>query len=112
MGVSGAEFLVLSWTIPERMGVRIGRGGMILVRSSPLTEANWAGATQVRGEPPSDVGDSQSFTISGLNPGTTYYVGTRRATTGTTVSALSISSRHHDKHGQSRRCLPSVTVAG
>ncbi len=94
LGVSGAgrNSLVLSWTIPGADGSS-DRPGRYDIRyaQSPLTEANWAGATQVRGEPaPSDVGDSQSFTISGLNPGTTYYVGIKTSNDrGTTVSALS-----------------------
>jgi hypothetical protein len=78
LSVSGnsQNSMTLSWTVPGEEGVT-GKPTRYDVRyaGSPLTEANWDAATQVQGEPvPGDFGDQQSFTISGLNPGATYYI--------------------------------------
>lgn len=94
LGVSGAgrNSVTLGWTVPGADGSS-DRPGRYDIRyaQSPLTEANWAGATQVQGAPePSDVGQSQSHTLTGLTSGTTYYVGIKTSNDrGTTVSALS-----------------------
>lgn len=84
--------VTVGWTIPGADGSS-DRPGRYDIRyaASAITEANWDAATQVQGEPaPGDVGDSQSFTIGGLNPGTTYYIGIKTSNTGgTTISDLS-----------------------
>ncbi len=84
--------VTVGWTIPgiDGMSDRPGRYD-IRYAQSPLTEANWDAATQVLGEPePADVGDTQSFTITGLNPGTTYHFGLKTSnTSASTVSSLS-----------------------
>jgi hypothetical protein len=42
--------------------------------TSTITSGNWASATRVDGEPaPKAAGQSESFTVPGLTPGTTYY---------------------------------------
>jgi len=84
--------LTVGWTIPGADGSS-DRPGRYDIRyaTSAITQANWDSAMQVQGEPePADVGDSQSFTIGGLNPGTTYYIGIKTSNTaGTTISDLS-----------------------
>lgn len=94
LAVSGGSqnSLTLTWTIPGADGSS-DRPGRYDIRyaTSVITEATWDAATPVQGEPePGDVGDSQSFTISGLNPGTTYYIGLKTSNTaGSTISDLS-----------------------
>ncbi len=48
--------------------------------TSPITDANWISATQVTGESaPKTTYSSESFTITGLTPDTTYYFGIKTA---------------------------------
>ena len=82
----------LSWTVPGDDGLASNPGRYdIRYATSPLTEVNWDTATQVQGEPiPGDFGDGQSFTITGLNPGTDYYFALKTSNdTGSTTSPLS-----------------------
>jgi hypothetical protein len=68
--------LTLAWTVPGEPGVT-GQPATYDLRyaTSPITEANWETAMQVSGEPAaSPFGQSQSFTVTGLNAGTTYYL--------------------------------------
>ncbi len=68
--------LTLTWTVPGEPGVT-GTPAQYDIRysSSLITEANWGVATQVQGEPvPGSLGAQQSFTITGLDPDTTYYI--------------------------------------
>jgi len=93
LAVSGASqnSVTFGWTVPGEEGVT-GTPTRYDVRyaGSPLTEANWDAATQVQGEPvPGDFGEQQSFTITGLNPGTTYYVAIKTADDGGHTSQLS-----------------------
>ena len=68
--------LTLTWTVPAEQGISgTPTGYDIRYASSPITEANWAAATQVQSEPTADAfGQPQSFTITGLGPGHTYYL--------------------------------------
>ncbi|MEJ2702376.1 MAG: right-handed parallel beta-helix repeat-containing protein [Sedimentisphaerales bacterium] len=84
--------VTIGWTVPGGDGSsdRPGRYDIRYATSS-LAEANWDAATQVQGEPtPGNFGDSQSFAITGLNSGATYYVGIKTSNdTGSTTSQLS-----------------------
>ncbi|MFH1451449.1 MAG: fibronectin type III domain-containing protein [bacterium] len=65
----------LSWTAPGDDGGS-GTAFMYDVRYSiaPITDINWDIASQAIGEPlPSLAGSSETMTVSGLNPGTTYH---------------------------------------
>lgn len=65
----------LSWTSPGDNG-NVGKASSYEFRrsTSPITAANWASATVVTGVPaPLTAGTTQSFTVGGLNPSTTYY---------------------------------------
>ncbi len=65
----------LSWTAPSDDGVS-GAATSYDVRhsTSTITEGNWSVATEATGEPtPSAAGSSESMTVSGLGPDTTYY---------------------------------------
>ena len=92
--VSGTSQISVTviWTVPGEVGSS-DRPGRYDIRysTSSITEANWDTATQVQGEPiPGDFGDAQSFTITDLNPGTTYYVAIKTSNdTGSTTSPLS-----------------------
>lgn len=65
----------LSWTSPGDNG-NVGKASAYEFRrsTSPITAANWANATVVTGAPvPLTAGTTQSFTVGGLTPSTTYY---------------------------------------
>jgi hypothetical protein len=65
----------LTWTSPGDDG-NSGTATTYDIRysTSTITAANWASATQVTGETaPKIAGSSESFTVTGLNAGTTYY---------------------------------------
>lgn len=65
----------LAWTIPGGSTYRQPTQYDIRYANSPITETNWGTATQAQGEPiPGVPGTPQSFTITGLNPGSTYYI--------------------------------------
>ena len=67
--------VLLSWTSPGDDG-DTGTATTYDIRysTSLITEANWATATQVSGEPaPLIAGTAQSLTVSGLSSNTTYY---------------------------------------
>lgn len=73
--------VTLTWTAPGDDG-DIGTAAQYDIRYSvlPLTESNWNSAVQVDGEPaPKASGQGESFTVTGLQPGTTYYFGIRTA---------------------------------
>ena len=81
----------LSWTAPGDDG-NTGTATSYDVRYStaPITDANWSSATQVTGEPaPAPAGTSQSMTVTGLSPSTTYYFAIRTADEVPNISSLS-----------------------
>ncbi|MFZ1683887.1 MAG: fibronectin type III domain-containing protein [Candidatus Zixiibacteriota bacterium] len=70
-----AATMLLTWTSPgDDANVGTATTYDIRYSLSPITAANWSSATQVTGEPaPRIAGSPESFTVNGLNPGTTYY---------------------------------------
>ena len=93
LAVSGTSqnSITLAWTVPGEEGVT-GQPALYDIRyaSGSITEANWEAATQVQGEPvPGSFGTQQSFTITGLNPGATYYVAVKVLDEAGHTSALS-----------------------
>ncbi len=73
--------ITLNWTSKGDDG-STGTASVYDIRYStaPLTDANWASATQVTGEPaPKIAGQPETFTLTGLTPSTTYYVGIKVA---------------------------------
>jgi hypothetical protein len=68
--------VTVAWTVPGEEGFTgVPASYDIRYAQGPITEANWDSADQVQGEPVAgDLGQQQSFTITGLDPGTTYYV--------------------------------------
>lgn len=69
-----------------------GRASSYDVRysSAPITEANWAAATPAAGEPaPRTAGSTESFTVSGLEPGTLYYFAVKVKDNDGNISVLS-----------------------
>jgi uncharacterized repeat protein (TIGR01451 family) len=81
----------LSWTAPGDDG-NTGTATSYDIRYStvPITEANWASAVQVSGEPqPLIAGSSQSFTVNGLSSETLYYFAIKAADEGGNESGLS-----------------------
>jgi phosphodiesterase/alkaline phosphatase D-like protein len=58
--------------------------------TSPITEANWASATQVSGEPtPAASGATQAYTVRGLSRQVTYYFAAKVSDEAGNLSALS-----------------------
>ena len=73
--------ITLNWTAPGDNG-NVGIADQYDIRYSTalITEANWALAAQVLGEPvPSLPGTSESFVVNGLNVDTTYYFAIKTA---------------------------------
>ena len=94
LSVSGTSqnSVTFFWTVPGDDGLASMPSRYdIRYATSPLTDVNWDTATQVQGEPVAgDFGASQSFTITALNPGTTYYIAIKTSNeTGSTTSPLS-----------------------
>jgi len=94
LAVSGTSqnSVTFSWTMPSDDGLASMPSRYdIRYATSLITEANWSTATQVQGEPaPEDFGVGRTFTISGLIPGTTYYIAIKTSNeTGSTSSPLS-----------------------
>lgn len=67
--------ITLSWTAPgDDSTAGTATSYDIRYSTSPITELNWASATQISGEPtPSVAGSTESITIENLNESTTYY---------------------------------------
>jgi hypothetical protein len=83
--------MTLSWTAPGDDD-KSGTASQYDIRYSAasISEANWPSATQVSGEPaPQVAGSSQSMTVSGLVPSTTYYFAMKTADEVPNISDLS-----------------------
>jgi hypothetical protein len=75
------DSVTLTWTAPGDDG-NIGTASEYDIRysTSSITEANWNLASQVLGEPkPSVAGSMETFVVTGLSPGTTYYFALKTA---------------------------------
>lgn len=69
--------ITVYWTAPGDDG-SVGTASEYDIRysTSNINSGNWSGATRATGEPsPQIAGSSESFTITGLSPSTTYYIG-------------------------------------
>ena len=89
---STASSVSLRWTAPGDDG----NTGTALsydiryVAGTALTEANWSTATQVTDEPkPSIAVSTEDFTVTGLTPNMTYYLGVKTSDEAANTSALS-----------------------
>ena len=83
--------ITLSWTAPGDDGTT-GTAASYDVRyaTSTITDANWSDATQAIGAPtPQVAGSSETFTVSGLSSGTTYYFAIKASDEVPNESALS-----------------------
>jgi len=81
----------LTWTAPGDDGF-MGTATSYDIRysTSVINEGNWASATQATGEPtPSAGGSGESFTVTGLSAGTTYYFAMKTTDDATNTSSLS-----------------------
>jgi len=81
----------LAWTSPgDDAGVGTAAAYDIRYSTSLISEANWASATQVIGEPvPSIAGSSESVTVSSLTANTTYYFAIKTSDEVPNTSAIS-----------------------
>ncbi|MEJ2721995.1 MAG: hypothetical protein P8181_12785 [bacterium] len=83
--------LQLVWTAPGDDGDS-GTASAYDIRymDAPLDAGNWSAATQASGEPaPAAAGTQQTFTLTGMSPNTTYYVGLRTKDEAGNLSSLS-----------------------
>ena len=103
---------VLSWTSPGDDGASgIATSYDIRYSTSNITSDNWAGATQVSGEPaPQVAGTSQSLTIGSLSPSTIYYFAIRATDNAGNVSALSNIASITTLSSQTSTAIPSATL--
>ena len=83
--------ITVRWTAPGDDGAT-GTASSYDVRysTSTITTANWGSASQATGEPaPAVAGTQQTFTVTGLNGSTTYYVAIRTTDDRGNVSVIS-----------------------
>jgi hypothetical protein len=73
--------VTLQWTCPGDDGsVGLASSYDIRYATVAITDANWNSASQISGEPsPLIAGSTQSYTVTGLNPNTTYYFAMKTA---------------------------------
>ena len=84
--------VTLSWTAPGDDDLPVGSAATYDLRydTSPITAATWASAIPVDGEPaPAPYGSPESFTITGLTAGITYYFALKAADEVPNWSAIS-----------------------
>lgn len=87
---AGITTVTLSWTAPSDPGNGGATSYNIRYSTSPITEANFASATPVSNPPtPKAAGATETFTVTGLLPGTTYYFALKSADFFGNVSTLS-----------------------
>lgn len=86
-----ASSILLSWTAPgDDASTGTATSYDIRYSTSNITDGNYSGATQVSGEPaPQAAGTSQSMTVSGLSPSTTYYFAIKTSDEVPNTSAIS-----------------------
>jgi len=75
------DSITLTWTAPGDDG-DVGTASEYDIRyyTSPIDEGNWDDATEVIGEPPpKSAGSEESFVVTGLSPGITYYFAIKTA---------------------------------
>lgn len=101
VGTASASTLALSWTAPGDNG---SRGTVtsydIRYSTTPISEANWNSCTEVFGEPtPLAGGKFQTFTVTGLNFNTKYYLAMKAIDDAGNLSPLS-NSRYGITTGQ------------
>jgi hypothetical protein len=92
-GTPTTSSLTLTWTAPGDDG-STGTATSYDIRysTSTITDANWASATQVTGEPtPAVAGTNQNMGVSGLSTNTTYYFAMKTADAVPNWSAISNS---------------------
>ena len=90
---SGAGTVELAWTAPGDDG-DVGTASVYVIRhnASQITDANWGSSTNVTGEPaPGPAGSAESMTVSGLNPGQSYYFAIKTRDEVPNTSAISNS---------------------
>ncbi len=104
--------ITLHWTAVGDDGVTGQASGYdVRYARSALDEANWATATQATGEPlPKAAGESESFTLEGLEPGTVYYVAMKVCDEVPNWSALSDDYGFQTKQGQDTVAPARVTT--
>ena len=80
-GEATSTSVTLNWTAPgDDAGVGTASQFDIRYSSATITEANWASATQVSGEPtPAVAGTAQTMEVTGLQPSTSYYFAIKAA---------------------------------
>jgi len=86
-----ASTIDLAWTAPGDDG-STGTATSYDIRysTSTITEGNWSSATQVTGEPtPHVANSSESMTVTGLSPSTTYYFAMKTSDEVPNVSGIS-----------------------
>lgn len=98
--------ITLIWTAPADNGTDPSSGNAAqydiryLAGSTPITNANWASATQCTGEPAPQVpGTSETFLVAGLTPGTQYYFALKTADEVPNWSGLSNSPTETTQQG-------------
>ncbi len=105
--VSQIKSVYLTWTAPADVGTAGLAGYDIRYSTDFIDDGNWDTATQATGEPtPSAPGTPESFTVTGLEPSTTYFFAIRSydAAEPANVSAISdltaITTRPPHRSGQ------------
>ncbi len=107
-GLAQSTAMELTWTAPGD-DANAGQAASYDLRysTSPITEADWGAATQVTGEPlPQPAGSAESFSVTGLSPGTTYYFAIK-----TTDDFGNVSQLSNVATGTTTTCATVTTVA-
>lgn len=91
LSAASTTYMTLTWTAPGDDGnTKTATSFDIRYSTALITEANWASATQVSGEPsPSTPGTIQSMVVTGLSSYTTYYFAIKTSDEAANVSDIS-----------------------